>query len=48
MFARILVKVKAKTVVKTLQHVELEELVHTLFATLSDKVPKKFWTHYPV
>ena len=45
MLATIPVKVKAKTVVKTLQHVEVEELVHTLSATLSDKVPKKFCTH---
>ena len=45
MLATILVTVKAKTVAKTLQHVEVKALVHTLSATLSHKVPKKFWTH---
>ena len=39
--ATILVKVKAKTVAKTLQHVEVEALVDTLPETLSDRVAKK-------
>ena len=39
--ATILVKVKAKTVAKTLQHVEVEALVDTLPDTLSDWVAKK-------
>ena len=39
--ATILVKVKAKTVAKTLQHVEVEGLVDKLPHTLSDRVAKK-------
>ena len=39
--ATILVKVKAKTVAKTLEHVEVEALVDTLPHTLSDRVAKK-------
>ena len=41
MFATILVKVKAKTVAKTLEHVQVEALVDTLPHTLSDRVAKK-------
>ena len=41
MLATILVKVKTNTVAKTLQHVQVEALVHTLSDTLSDKDPKK-------
>ena len=40
MLATILVKVKAKTVAKTLQHVQVEALVHMVSDTLSDKVAK--------
>ena len=39
--ATILVKVKAKTVAKTLEHVEVEALVDTLPDTLSERVAKK-------
>ena len=39
--ATILVKVKAKKVAKTLEHVEVEALVDTLPDTLSDRVVKK-------
>ena len=39
--ATILVKVKAKTVAKILQRVEVEALVNTRPDTLSDRVAKK-------
>ena len=39
--ATILVKVKAKTVAKTLQHVQVEALVDTLSDRLSNSVAKK-------
>ena len=39
--ATILVKVKAKRVAKTLQHVEVEALVDTLSDTLSNRAAKK-------
>ena len=39
--AAILVKVKARTVAKTLEHVEVEALRDTLPDTLSDRVVKK-------
>ena len=39
--ATILVKVKARTVAKTLKHVQVEVLVDMLSDTLSDRVVKK-------
>ena len=38
--ATVLVKVNAKTVAKTLKHVQVEALVDTLPNTLSDRVAK--------